>query len=90
MITYKNITIKEVKTSSLKKQLEKLNIKSEDQISTTLRALDKIDRLGWDEARKLLGEGRKDKSGDYTNGANLNRDQIKIIEDSLNNKNPNT
>jgi histidyl-tRNA synthetase len=82
-----------VKISSRKftdKLFEKLNIKSEDQISTTLRALDKIDRLGWDEAKKLLGEGRKDKSGDFTKGAKLNRDQIKIIEDSLNNKNSNT
>jgi len=42
-----------------------------------LRALDKIDRLGWGEAKKLLGEGRKDKSGDYTKGANLKNDQIK-------------
>jgi histidyl-tRNA synthetase len=82
-----------VKISSRKftdKLFEKLNITSKDQISTTLRALDKIDRLGWDEAKKLLGEGRKDKSGDYTKGANLNSNQIKIIEDSLNNKNPNT
>jgi histidyl-tRNA synthetase len=70
------------------KLFEKLKIISKDQISTTLRALDKIDRLGWGEAKKLLGEGRKDKSGDYTKGANLNNDQIKIIEDALNNKKP--
>jgi len=82
-----------VKISSRKftdKLFEKLKITSKDQISTTLRALDKIDRLGWGEAKKLLGEGRKDKSGDYTKGANLNNDQIKIIEDTLNNKNPNS
>ena len=82
-----------VKISSRKftdKLFEKLKITSKDQISTTLRALDKIDRLGWEEAKKLLGEGRKDKSGDYTKGANLNNDQIKIIEDTLNNKNPNS
>ncbi len=80
-----------VKISSRKftdKLFEKLKITSKDQISTTLRALDKIDRLGWEDAKKLLGEGRKDKSGDYTKGANLNNDQIKIIEDTLNNKNP--
>ena len=47
---------------------EKLNIKSKEQISITLRALDKIDRLGWNEVQKLLGEGIKDKSGDITNG----------------------
>jgi len=66
--------------------LKQLKIKSKDQISTTLRALDKIDRLGWKEAEKLLGEGRKDKSGDYTKGANLKSDQIKIIENALKSK----
>ena len=65
---------------------EKLKIKSKDQISIILRALDKIDRLGWNEAKKLLGEGRKDKSGDYTKGANLKNDQIKIIEKALDSK----
>jgi len=78
-----------VKISSRKftdKLFEELKIKSKEQISTTLRALDKIDRLGWGEAKKLLAEGRKDKSGDYTKGANLNNDQIKIIENSLKSK----
>jgi len=82
-----------VKISSRKftdKLFEQLKITSKGQISTTLRALDKIDRLGWEEAKKLLGEGRKDKSGDYTKGANLKNDQIKIIESALKNKNPNT
>jgi histidyl-tRNA synthetase len=69
-----------------KKLFEKLKITSKDQTSTILRALDKIDRLGWEEAKKLLGKGRKDKSGDYTKGANLNNDQINIIEDALNSK----
>ncbi len=78
-----------VKISSRKftdKLFAQLKIKSKEQISTTLRALDKIDRLGWGEAKKLLGEGRKDKSGDYTKGANLNSDQIKIIENALKSK----
>ncbi len=81
-----------IKISSRKftdKLFERLKIKSKDQILTTLRALDKIDRLGWSEVKKLLGEGRKDRSGDYTKGANLKNDQIKIIEDTLNNKTPN-
>ena len=69
---------------------QKLKIKSKDQIATILRALDKIDRLGWQEVKKLLGEGRKDKSGDYTKGANLKNDQIKIIDDELQNKSPNS
>ena len=80
-----------VKISSRKltdKLFQKLKITSKEKISTTLRALDKIDRLGWDEAKKLLGEGRKDKSGDYTKGANLSNDQIKIIESTLRGKIP--
>ena len=80
-----------VKISSRKltdKLFQKLKITSKEKISTTLRALDKIDRLGWDEAKKLLGEGRKDKSGDYTKGANLSDDQIKIIESTLRSKTP--
>jgi len=80
-----------VKISSRKltdKLFQKLKITSKEQISTTLRALDKIDRLGWDGAKKLLGEGRKDKSGDYTKGANLSNDQIKIIESTLRSKIP--
>jgi len=78
-----------VKISSRKfsdKLFEQLKIKSKEQRSTTLRALDKIDRLGWEEAKKLLGEGRKDKSGDYTKGAKLNSDQIKTIENALKSK----
>ena len=50
---------------------KKINIKDNQQRLTTLRALDKIDRLGWNGVKELLGEGRKDKSGDYTKGANL-------------------
>ncbi len=36
-----------------------------------LRAIDKIDRLGDAGVRALLGEGRKDESGDFTKGAGL-------------------
>jgi histidyl-tRNA synthetase len=82
-----------VKISSRKftyRLFEKLKITSKEQIATTLRALDKIDRLGWEEAKKLLGEGREDKSGDYTKGANLKNDQIKTIEDALKNKSANS
>jgi histidyl-tRNA synthetase len=38
---------------------------------TVLRAIDKLDRLGADGVRQLLGEGRKDESGDFTKGAGL-------------------
>jgi histidyl-tRNA synthetase len=36
-----------------------------------LRAIDKLDRLGPEGVRALLGKGRKDESGDFTKGANL-------------------
>jgi histidyl-tRNA synthetase len=36
-----------------------------------LRAIDKLDRLGPDGVLALLGEGRKDESGDFTKGAGL-------------------
>ena len=38
---------------------------------TVLRAIDKLDRLGPDGVRALLGAGRKDESGDFTKGAGL-------------------
>jgi len=36
-----------------------------------LRAIDKLDRLGIDGVKLLLGAGRKDESGDFTKGAEL-------------------
>jgi histidyl-tRNA synthetase len=38
---------------------------------TVLRAIDKLDRLGLEGVRQLLGDGRKDESGDFTRGAGL-------------------
>lgn len=38
---------------------------------TVLRAIDKLDRLGPDGVRALLGSGRKDESGDFTKGSGL-------------------
>src|SRR6516165_10003888 len=43
---------------------------------TVLRAIDKLDRLGVEGVRQLLGEGRKDESGDFTKGAGLDEEQI--------------
>jgi histidyl-tRNA synthetase len=39
-----------------------------------MRAIDKLDRLGVGGVRALLGEGRKDESGDFTKGARLSDD----------------
>jgi len=44
-----------------------------------LRAIDKLDRLGPDGVEALLGEGRKDDSGDYTEGAKLGAAAIKAV-----------
>ena len=38
---------------------------------TVLRSIDKLDKLGNDGVRQLLGAGRKDESGDFTPGAGL-------------------
>ena len=45
----------------------------------TMRAVDKLDRLGIDGVRMLLGKGRKDESGDFTKGAELSDSQIETI-----------
>jgi len=58
---------------------EARNAELENQRLTVLRAIDKLDRLGEDGVRLLLGEGRKDESGDYTDGAKLSGDQADIV-----------
>jgi histidyl-tRNA synthetase len=47
-----------------------------DKRLTTMRAVDKLDRLGMDGVKMLLGKGRKDESGDFTKGAELTDAQI--------------
>ncbi|MGJ5621184.1 histidine--tRNA ligase [Sulfitobacter sp. MF3-043] len=44
-----------------------------------LRAIDKLDRLGPEGVRALLGEGRKDESGDFTGGAGLGEEQAEMV-----------
>ena len=46
-----------------------------------LRAIDKLDRLGPEGVRLLLGAGRKDESGDFTKGAELAPAAIQRILD---------
>jgi histidyl-tRNA synthetase len=46
-------------------------VSTEGQKLAVLRAVDKLDRLGPDGVRLLLGEGRKDESGAFTKGAGL-------------------
>jgi histidyl-tRNA synthetase len=69
---------------------KKIKIDSSEQKFTVLRALDKIDRLGWESVKQLLSKGRKDKSGDFTKGANLSLSNIETIEKELKKKLPET
>ncbi|MBY7649902.1 MAG: histidine--tRNA ligase [Candidatus Liberibacter europaeus] len=62
--------------------LEKADLCGENKIEQrliVLRAIDKLDKLGLKAIKYLLGEGRKDDSGDFTKGANLTSEQIDII-----------
>ncbi|MBZ9725990.1 histidine--tRNA ligase [Mesorhizobium sp. CO1-1-11] len=43
---------------------------------TVLRAIDKLDKVGTDGVRALLGKGRLDESGDFTKGAGLSEQSI--------------
>jgi len=52
---------------------------NEAQRLSVLRAIDKLDRLGPDAVRLLLGPGRKDESGDFTKGANLSPDAVSRV-----------
>jgi histidyl-tRNA synthetase len=54
-----------------------------DRRLTVLRAIDKLDRLGLEGVRLLLGKGRKDESGDFAKGAQLSSDQIEIVHGFL-------
>jgi histidyl-tRNA synthetase len=55
--------------------MEAIGVADGRQKLTILRAIDKYDRLGAEGVRLLLGKGRKDESGDFTKGAELNATQ---------------
>ena len=61
--------------------LEASGVTIEDRIKRgiVLRAIDKLDRLGVEGVAALLGEGRKDESGDFTKGAGLSAEQAHRI-----------
>ncbi|HKS20921.1 MAG TPA: histidine--tRNA ligase [Bradyrhizobium sp.] len=56
-----------------------LGIADDAQWLTVMRAIDKLDRLGISGVQQLLGEGRKDESGDFTKGAGLKADDIALV-----------
>ncbi|HEY6259121.1 MAG TPA: HisS family protein, partial [Xanthobacteraceae bacterium] len=62
--------------------LDSIGLDGEIQAARRLiawRAIDKLDRLGERGVRELLGHGRKDDSGDFTKGAELEEEQINTI-----------
>jgi histidyl-tRNA synthetase len=62
--------------------LESIGLGGDDNAGrrlTVLRAIDKLDRLGPEGVKQLLGEGRKDESGDFTKGAGLAVDSIQQV-----------
>jgi histidyl-tRNA synthetase len=58
---------------------EALGISDDGRWLTVMRAIDKLDRLGVVGVRQLLGEGRKDESGDFTKGAGLGAAEIALV-----------
>jgi len=60
--------------------LEAIGVTDEGQKLSVLRAIDKLDKFGDEGVRLLLGEGRKDESGDFTKGAGLNEEQIEDLD----------
>ena len=50
---------------------------------TVLRAIDKLDKFGIEGVKLLLGEGRKDESGDFTQGAGLRPMYIDFVANTF-------
>lgn len=59
--------------------LDRSGVSDAGQKLVVLRAIDKLDRLGPDGVRDLLGKGRLDESGAFTRGAELKGDQIGAV-----------
>jgi histidyl-tRNA synthetase len=56
-----------------------IGVTDDGQWLTVMRAIDKLDRLGIAGVAQLLGEGRKDESGDFTKGAGLSAADIALV-----------
>jgi histidyl-tRNA synthetase len=61
--------------------MEAIGVTDDGQKLAVLRAIDKLDKFGPDGVALLLGEGRKDESGDFTKGAGLDADQTQTVLD---------
>ena len=59
--------------------METAGVADPAQRGTVLRALDKFDKFGVEGVTLLLGKGRKDESGDFTQGAGLVANQVDTL-----------
>ncbi len=62
--------------------LEAIGLGGEENVGrrlTVLRAIDKLDKVGVQGVRDLLGKGRLDESGDFTKGAGLDGRETAIV-----------
>ena len=66
--------------------METIGAAEDDQKLTVLRAIDKLDKFGIDGVRQLLGKGREDESGDFTDGAGLDDASIDVVIDYIEGK----
>ncbi|HCO56309.1 MAG TPA: histidine--tRNA ligase [Pelagibacterium sp.] len=60
--------------------MQAIGVTDEAQKLTVLRAIDKLDKFGFGGVRLLLGPGRRDESGDFTEGAGLTEHGIDTIQ----------
>jgi histidyl-tRNA synthetase len=66
--------------------MEAIGLRGEENAARrlmVLRAIDKLDRLGLNGVRELLGGGRRDESGDFTRGAGLAPEEAQVVMDYL-------
>jgi histidyl-tRNA synthetase len=60
--------------------MEAIGVTDDGQKLAVLRAIDKLDKFGPEGVALLLGEGRKDESGDFTKGAGLDAGQTQKVQ----------
>src|SRR3954464_13462359 len=60
-----------------------IGVTDDAQWLTVMRAIDKLDRLGMSGVQQLLGDGRKDESGDFTKGAGLEGADIALVSSTI-------
>ncbi len=60
-----------------------IGVTDDAQWLIVMRAIDKLDRLGIAGVQQLLGDGRKDESGDFTKGAGLSAAHIALVTGAI-------